>query len=76
MICTWRYSSYKDFNVMRKPALGVIFFAAMIYLIWNFSEPVLLLMASTFVLSGMVTRITSQLKRGKQSPPEEAPQAT
>jgi CDP-diacylglycerol--serine O-phosphatidyltransferase len=71
MISNWRYSSFKNLNVMRVPALGMIFLASMVYLIWNFSQPVLLTMATTFVLSGILTRFTWLLKRNKPRPEEE-----
>lgn len=63
MISGWRYRSFKDLNFMRKPSLGVVFFATMIFLIWNFSRPVLLTMASAFVLSGVVTRLGGLWRR-------------
>ena len=63
MISGWRYRSFKDMNFMQKPSLGVVFFATMIFLIWNFSRPVLLTMAATFVLSGIVTRIAGLWRR-------------
>ena len=46
----------------------------MIYLIWNFSQPVLLVMASSFVLSGIFTRFTALLKRKRPAAVEEADQ--
>lgn len=68
MISGWRYRSFKDLNFMRKPSLGVVFFAAMIFLIWNFSRPVLLTMASAFVLSGVVTRLVGGIRRRISAP--------
>jgi hypothetical protein len=41
----------------------VIFFATLIYLIWNFSQPVLLAMATVFVASGIATRLGGLLRR-------------
>ncbi len=64
MISTWRYTSLKDIGLLQTPSLVmVVFFATLIYLIWNFSQPVLLAMASGFVLSGIVTRIGGLLRR-------------
>ena len=73
MISGWRYRSFKDLNFMRKPSLGVVFFATMIFLIWNFSRPVLLTMASAFVLSGVVTRIGGLRQRTLSRAAEPAP---
>jgi len=70
MVCTWRYSSFKGMNLMRRPSVGVIFLASIVYLIWNFSEPVLLLMATTFVGSGIVTRLTWLWKKDKPQAPD------
>ena len=64
MVSTWRYASFKDMGVSRMPALlMVVSLATTIYLIWNFSQPVLLAMASGFVLSGILTRIGGLLRR-------------
>ena len=64
MISTWRYTSLKDIGLLQIPSLVmVVFFATLIYLIWNFSQPVLLAMASGFMLSGIVTRIGGLLRR-------------
>ena len=80
MVCTWRYSSFKDLNFIRSRAMSFIFLATMIYLIWNFSEPVLLLMASTFVLSGVWSRLAYLWRRDRNQPTpapvDEAEQAT
>ncbi len=77
MISGWRYRSFKDMNFMQKPTLGVVFFATMIFLIWNFSRPVLLTMAATFVLSGIVTRIAGLWRRTfahAKDPPAPTPE--
>lgn len=76
MVSTWRYTSLKDISVLQIPSLVmVIFFATLIFLIWNFSEPMLLAMAAAFVASGIVTRIGGVLRfrarrlRRKHEPP-------
>ncbi len=71
MVSTWRYSSFKDLNLFRVPAFGVIFLAAMIFLIWNFSQPVLLTLAAVFVFSGIWARVTWLFKRNKHALPAE-----
>ena len=68
MISSWRYSSFKDLNLMRTPGRGIVLVGALIYLIWNFSQPVLVLMASVFTLSGIYARIAWLLKRDKTIP--------
>ena len=79
MVSNWRYSSLKDVNFMRVPWMGVIFFATIIYLIWNFSQPVLLTIATVFVFSGVWSRAVWLFKRNKGGQPEggnEAESAT
>lgn len=72
MVSTWRYASFKDVSVLQIPSLVmVIFFATLIYLIWNFSQPVLLAMATAFVASGIVMRIGGVVRRRLR--PNEAP---
>ncbi len=74
MISTWRYTSFKDMGFSRMPSLlMVVSLATSIYLIWNFSQPVLLAMASGFVVSGILTRIGGLLRRGSRNRPEQHP---
>lgn len=67
MISGWRYRSFKELNFMSRPAVGVVFFACLIFLVWNFSQPVLLTMAATFASSGVLARVGS-LFRKRASP--------
>lgn len=64
MVSTWRYRSFKDFNLLspRSP-LSVVALGSLIYLIWNYSQPVLLGMAICYVGSGIVIRVGGVLKR-------------
>ena len=77
MVSTWRYTSLKDISLLQIPSLVmVVFFATLIFLVWNFSEPVLLAMAVAFVASGVVMRIAGLVRRRvpheKESPPSES----
>ena len=64
MVCTWRYYSFKDLNLLQQNSrLTVVLIAAFIYLVWNFSQPVLLAMAATYVSSGIVVRAGGILRR-------------
>lgn len=67
MIASWRYRSFKELTRLREPALAVVFFSSLIFLIWYFSRPVLLTMAATFAASGVLTRIGSLIRK---APPE------
>lgn len=73
MVSTWRYRSFKDFNLMspRSP-LSVILMASFIFLIWNYSQPMLLAMGGTYVSSGILVRLGGILRR--RSRPSQPPQ--
>jgi CDP-diacylglycerol--serine O-phosphatidyltransferase len=64
MVSTWRYYSFKGIN-LTKPytPLLVIVVAAFIYGIWNYAEPMLLIMAASYVSSGILIRIGGVLRR-------------
>ncbi|MBL8234536.1 MAG: CDP-diacylglycerol--serine O-phosphatidyltransferase [Bryobacterales bacterium] len=69
MVCTWRYRSFKDLNLMRpRSPLTVVTLGSLIYLIWNYSQPVLLGMAVTYVGSGIVIRIGGIIRRLMKKP--------
>lgn len=78
MIGTWRYWSFKELNLLRPRSpvilvvMGAIFFA-----IWNWSQPVLVILGSIYVSSGVVIRIGGlirrHLRRGPKLPPRQAP---
>src|SRR5437773_2150465 len=64
MISTWRYYSFKDINLLRPRSwLMVIALGSLIYLIWNYSQPVLLALATAYVASGIVIRIGGIVRR-------------
>jgi CDP-diacylglycerol--serine O-phosphatidyltransferase len=68
MVCTWRYYSFKDLNLLRpRSPLTVILLGSLIFLIWNYSQPVLLIMATAYMSSGILTRIGGILRRLKPS---------
>jgi len=64
MVSTWRYYSFKDINLLRpRSPLMVIVLGILIYLIWNYSQTVLLAMAGTYVGSGILIRIGGIMRR-------------
>ena len=74
MVSTWRYISFKDLNLVqpRKP-LSLVFFGALIWSIWNYSQPVLLAIATVYLLSGFVLKGMSlwrRLRRSGETEPE------
>jgi CDP-diacylglycerol---serine O-phosphatidyltransferase len=64
MVSTWRYPSFKEisFTGPRSP-LTVILFGALIYLIWNYSQPVLLALSSLYVATGIAIRAGGSIRR-------------
>jgi CDP-diacylglycerol--serine O-phosphatidyltransferase len=64
MVCTWRYNSFKEINLLQQRSwVTVVLIAMMIYLIWNFSQPMLLGLASAYIASGIIIRIGGLLRR-------------
>ena len=75
MISSWRYRSFKDANLLRpRSTLTIIVLGSLIYLIWNYPQPVLLGMAVAYVGSGIVIRMLGILRRFRSAPaPKEHP---
>lgn len=70
MVSTWRYRSFKDVSLLRpRSPLTIVLLGALIYLIWNYSQPVFLAMAATYVGSGIVIRIGGAIRRRFKSAP-------
>jgi CDP-diacylglycerol--serine O-phosphatidyltransferase len=72
MISTWRYQSFKDIQLLRpRPWLTIVLWGSLIYLLWIYTEPVLLVLASVYVGSGIVIRIGGTLRRRlRHAPPQ------
>jgi CDP-diacylglycerol--serine O-phosphatidyltransferase len=76
MVSTWRYYSFKDINLLvPRSTLIVIALGSLIYLIWNYSQVVLLAMATAYVGSGIVIRIGGIVRRHlRPTPPPREPE--
>ncbi|MCC7157839.1 MAG: CDP-diacylglycerol--serine O-phosphatidyltransferase [Bryobacterales bacterium] len=79
MVSTWRYRSFKDFSLVspRSP-FSIVLLGMLIYLIWRYSEPVLLALAVVYVGSGIVVRLGGLIRRrirGAHHPPNPQQQA-
>lgn len=73
MVSTWRYRSFKDLNLLQpRSPLSIIFVGSVIFMVWNYSQPVLFLMCFTYTASGILVRIGGLLRRK----PEPIPTAT
>lgn len=73
MVSTWRYISFKDLAMLqpRKP-LSLIRFGILIWAIWNYSQVVLLAIASIYLLSGFALKASSVWRRFRKH--EEKPE--
>jgi CDP-diacylglycerol--serine O-phosphatidyltransferase len=76
MVSTWRYWSFKELNLLRpRSPLILVLLGASIYLVWNWAQPVLLILASLYVASGIFIRIGGIVRRrfppARPMPPQE-----
>lgn len=69
MVSTWRFRSFKELNLNRprSPVLFV-FLASFIFLIWNYSQVMLVTLAILYVSSGVIVRIAGILNRVFRKP--------
>jgi len=76
MISTWRYYSFKGISLNRAYSpLIIILIGAFIYGLYNYSQPLLLAMATTYVASGIVIRLGGILRRRlRHAPPPPHPE--
>jgi CDP-diacylglycerol--serine O-phosphatidyltransferase len=76
MVSTWRYYSFKGISLLRpRSPLTMILIALAIFLIWNYSQIVLLLMAIAYVSSGIVIRAGGIVRRRlRHAPPPPHPE--
>ncbi len=71
MVSRMRYYSFKALDLRkRRSYLAVIFIGLIIWGIWSFSEPVLLTLALTYALSGIILRLTSKIRPHPPTPQE------
>ena len=64
MVSTWRYYSFKGISLNKAySTVTIIILGGLIYAIWNYSRPVLLSLAITYVGSGIVIRAAGLLRR-------------
>jgi CDP-diacylglycerol--serine O-phosphatidyltransferase len=64
MISTLRYWSFKELNMVRpRSPIVLVGMCALIFGIWNWSQPVLLIMSVTYMMSAIVVRIGAVIRR-------------
>ena len=70
MVSTWRYPIFKDLSLTQpRTPLSIILICALIYLVVNFSKPVLLVLAVCYVGSGITIRVGGLVRRWLRPPP-------
>lgn len=75
MVSTWRFYSFKDLDLRgQKPAYAFIFIALVVAAIWMFSRQVLFFISMTYMLSGVIARLSYVIKR--PAVPPAAPSQT
>jgi CDP-diacylglycerol--serine O-phosphatidyltransferase len=73
MVSTWRYWSFKELNLLRpRSPILLVMAGCAIYVIWNWSQPVLLVLASAYVASGILTRAGGIIRRNFRAKPRSA----
>jgi len=71
MISRMRYWSFKTLNLRkRRSYLAIIVIALIVGAIWVYSEPVLLTLAVTYAISGIVLRVISKIRPHPPTPQE------
>jgi len=71
MISKVRYPSFKAFDLRRRrPYVAVILIGIVAYLIWTYSEPVLLAIALVYALSGPISRLIGKIRPHPPAPQE------
>ncbi len=76
MVSMWRYPSFKDINLLRpRSPMSIVVIGCIIFLIWIAAAPVLLVMGSAYVASGIALRIGGLLRRrARRSTPNPRPE--
>jgi CDP-diacylglycerol---serine O-phosphatidyltransferase len=70
MVSTWRYPSFKQINVTKpRTPLIVLILGGLAFVIWNWSQPVLLAIACAYVLSGIVIRFGGIIRKYRKPRP-------
>lgn len=71
MVSRVRYYSFKAIDLSRRrPYVFVILIGLIVWAILFYSEPVLLALALTYALSGIINRVPPKLRHASHSPPE------
>jgi CDP-diacylglycerol--serine O-phosphatidyltransferase len=76
MVSTWRYPSFKQASVSKpRTPLIVLIIGLIGFMIWEWSQPVLLAVSCAYLISGIVIRLISFVKRHRGTrPPNPLPE--
>lgn len=76
MVSTWRYPSFKQVSVAKpRSPLIALTLGSTGTLIWLWSQPVLLILATTYALSGIFIRVGGIIRRRRRArPPAQIPE--
>jgi CDP-diacylglycerol--serine O-phosphatidyltransferase len=69
MVSTWRYPSFKQISSSKPRSPLIVLILGTVAIIWAWSQPVLLILAVAYVLSGILLRIGGLVRRRKRSRP-------
>lgn len=70
MVSTWRYPSFKKLSIGKpRSPLVVLVVGAFFLLMFKWSQPLLLILASTYFLSGIIIRIGGVVRRHRRPVP-------
>jgi CDP-diacylglycerol---serine O-phosphatidyltransferase len=70
MVSAWRYPSFKQLSVSKpRSPLVVILLCSIIFLIYQWSQIVLLLMSVTYAMSGVIIRVSGIIRRRARKTP-------
>lgn len=70
MVSTWRYPSFKQLGTSKpRSPLMVLVVAGILFLLWMYSQPLLLVAATAYAVSGIVLRIGGIVRRRRKPRP-------
>jgi CDP-diacylglycerol--serine O-phosphatidyltransferase len=73
MVSTWRFYSFKDLNPRnRRPFQSIVLIAGFLYLLVFFHNYLLFVLAITYMLSGVVFRLSYTFRRKPAEPAQPA----
>lgn len=70
MVSTWRYPSFKQISISKpRTPLIVLIVGVIAFLIWEWSQPVLMAAACAYVMSGILIRVSGFIRRHRKLKP-------